>query len=148
MRVRPIAAAEAQRVRHPILRAGRPPEEAVLPRDDDAATVHLGAFDGDELAGVATFFPQNTPLRPGRAGWRLRGMATRPEWRGRGAGRLLVEEGIRIAREAGAENMWCHARVAARGFYEKLGFAVEGDELEFPVSGRHVVMILDLEASR
>ena len=148
MRIRPIKAVEAQRVRHPILRAGRPAAEAILPRDDDPATIHLGAFDGDALTAVATFFPEDTPFRPGRTGWRLRGMATRPEWRGRGAATALLREGIRIARDAGADSMWCLARVTARGFYETLGFAVEGEELELPVSGRHFVMILELGAPR
>jgi hypothetical protein len=40
--------------------------------------------------------------------------------------------------------MWCHARVSARVFYEKLGFATLGDEFVLPVAGPHYVMIKDL----
>ena len=142
--VRPISAIDARTVRHPVLREGLPPESAILDRDDDPTTFHLGAYDGERLVAVATFFPEECPGRPGRRAWRLRGMATLREARGRGAGRALVERGLRVAREDAAGLVWCQARVTARGFYEKLGFAAEGDPFELPRTGRHYVMIKEL----
>ena len=144
MEVRSITAAEARTVRHPVLRAGLPPESAILEHDDDSATRHFGAFDDARLVGVATFFAEPCPLRPGPSAWRLRGMATLRDMQGRGGGRALVAEGIRVAVAAGATLMWCNARVTARGFYEKLGFVAVGDEFELPTSGRHYAMIKDL----
>ncbi len=144
MDIRPITSAEARTVRLPVLRPGLPPEAAAFDHDDDPATRHFGAFDGTRVVGVATFFPEPCPLKPGSRAWRLRGMATFPEMQGRGGGRRLVAEGIRVARADSAELMWCNARVSARGFYEKLGFATFGDEFVLPVAGPHYVMIKDL----
>jgi GNAT superfamily N-acetyltransferase len=144
MDIRPITATEARTVRLPVLRPGSPPEAAIFDHDDDPGTRHFGAFDGTRLVGVATFFPEPCPVKPGKHAWRLRGMATFPEMRGHGGGSKLVAEGFRVAREGRAELMWCNARVSARGFYEKLGFATLGEEFVLPVAGPHYVMIKDL----
>jgi len=135
---------EARSVRLPVLRAGMSPESAILDHDDDPGTRHLGAFHDARLVGVATFFAEPCPLRPGSRAWRLRGMATFHDMQGRGAGRALVLEGVGIAQADGSGLMWCNARVSARGFYEKLGFVAVGDEFELPVTGPHYMMIKDL----
>ena len=145
MEIREITAAEALVVRHPILRAGLSVDSARFREDDDPRTVHLGAFGDGRLVAVATFFPEEAPGRPGVPAWRLRGMATLADWRGRGGGKALVLRGIDLARRAGAQALWCHARVTARPFYEKLGFAAEGAEFELPHSGKHFVMTRPLE---
>jgi GNAT superfamily N-acetyltransferase len=145
METRPITAQEARTVRLPVLRAGMPPDSAILDHDDDPATHHFGAFDGDRLVGVATFFPEPCPVRPGPRGWRLRGMATLPDVQRRGAGRALVAEGVRVAAAAGSDLMWCNARTTARGFYELLGFVAIGDQIDLPPAGPHYLMIKDLK---
>jgi GNAT superfamily N-acetyltransferase len=144
MEIRPITADAARAVRLPILRPGHPPHTAMFPEDDNPRTVHLGAFDGEQLVAVATFFPEACAARPGVPAYRLRGMATLRGWQGRGIGRALLAAGTELAEDAGARALWCHARSTARGFYEKLGFETEGEEFELPVSGRHYVMIKDL----
>ena len=143
MEVRAITSTEARTVRLPVLRPGMPPESPILEHDDDPGTRHFGAFDGARLVGVATFFAEPCAGRPGPYAWRLRGMATLHDMQGRGAGRALVEEGVRVATASGAALMWCNARVGACGFYEKLGFVAVGDEFELPVAGKHYVMIKD-----
>jgi GNAT superfamily N-acetyltransferase len=145
MEIRPITSVEARTVRHPVLRPGLPPETAILDRDDDPGTLHFGAFHGARLVGVATFFEDACPLRPLIPAWRLRGMATLADMRGRGGGRALVAEGVRAAKAAGATLMWCNARVGAQGFYEKLGFDAVGERFDIPVGGPHYVMIKDLK---
>jgi len=145
MDIRSITAQDARVVRWPVLRAGLPAESAILDHDDDTDTRHFGAFDGGRLVGVATFFPEPCPVKPGLRGWRLRGMATLPELQRRGAGRALVDAGVRVAEAAGAAVMWCQARTGARGFYESLGFVAVGEEFNLPVAGPHYLMIKDLE---
>jgi GNAT superfamily N-acetyltransferase len=146
--VRPIRVDQALSIRHPILRPGLPVESAMFPEDDDAQTLHLGAYEAGRLFAVATFFPEAYAGRPGASAYRLRGIATLEAWRGRGGGSALVHEGLRLVREAGAELVWCHARLAASGFYEKLGFAAEGATFERPHSGWHVVMVRTIETPR
>ena len=65
MEIRPITSSEARTVRLPVLRAGLPPESAIMDHDDDPGTRHFGAFFGSRLVGVATFFAESCPLRPG-----------------------------------------------------------------------------------
>jgi GNAT superfamily N-acetyltransferase len=145
MDIRPITAQEARTVRLPVLRAGLPPESAVLDHDDDPGTRHFGAFEGSRLVGVATFFAEPCPVKPGPRGWRLRGMATLPDMQRRGAGSALVAEGVRVATSCGSELMWCNARTSARGFYESLGFVAVGKEFDLPVAGPHYLMVKDLK---
>jgi GNAT superfamily N-acetyltransferase len=127
-----------------VLRAGLPQESAILPHDDDAETVHLGAFDGDRLVGVATFFPDPCPGRSAARAWRLRGMATLADRQRRGTGRALIAEGVEAARSDGAELIWCNARVTAHGFYEKTGFRTVGAPFDLPPVGAHYVMVKEL----
>jgi GNAT superfamily N-acetyltransferase len=68
-------------------------------------------------------------------------MATIHDRQRTGAGRALIAEGVRIAREGGALLLWCNARVSAQGFYEKVGFVAEGPQFDLPVAGPHYVMI-------
>ena len=67
-------------------------------------------------------------------------MATHPAYRGRGAGRLLVEHALRLLQERGADLLWCNARLIAVPFYARLGFQVQGPEFDIPGIGPHHVM--------
>jgi predicted GNAT family N-acyltransferase len=72
-------------------------------------------------------------------------MATDPAVRGSGAGRALVEEGLARIAARGADLVWCDARVAAAGFYERLGFVVVTGEYDKPGIGPHVGMVRQLD---
>ena len=120
-----------------MLRAGRPEQDAKFPEEDLPATLHLGAFDGDRLVAVATFFPEPCPGRESASSWRLRGMAALPGFRGRGLGRALVERGIAAAHEAGVALVWCNGRLDAAGFYLKLGFEIDGGVFDPHGTGPH-----------
>lgn len=135
--MRPIDAATAMTVRWPVLKTGRPANDARFPEDDDPATLHLGAYDGDALVGVATWFLDPCPEHEGVPAWRLRGMAALAAHRGRGVGRLLLERGLEAGRDRGASIAWCNGRVSAAGFYEKAGFVIEGEPFELPWTGPH-----------
>jgi predicted GNAT family N-acyltransferase len=113
--------------------------------DEDPATFHLAARADDRIVGVVRFSPAPCPWRPlARSPWQLRGMATEPDVRGSGAGRALVEEGIVHLAARGADVVWCDARVAAAGFYERMGFTVVTGEYDKPGIGPHVGMLREL----
>ncbi len=57
---------------------------------------------------------------------KLRQMAVSPEVQRLGIGRLLVGKAEEVARQQGCQRMELHARAHAVGFYEKLGYQVEG----------------------
>ena len=72
--------------------------------------------------------------------WRVRGMATAPEARGRGAGTAVLDALVSHALAEGATLVWCTARTRARSLYERAGFAVTSEVFEPPDIGPHVRM--------
>jgi len=99
--------------------------------------VAFGVFDGDELVAVGLVGPDGEP-----GDWRVRGMATRPDARGRGAGTKVLRALVRHATEQGAARVWCNARTPARSLYERAGFEATSDEFETPRIGPHYRMEL------
>ena len=100
---------------------------------DDAWAV--GVFDGNHLIAVGFVGRDGEP-----GAWRVRGMATAPEARGRGAGLSVLTALVDHARGQGATRIWCNARTPARSLYERGGFTAVSDEFELPQIGPHFVM--------
>ena len=139
--VRTLAASETHRLRQVVLRPGRPAADLVYPGDDDDATVHLGAWSGETVIGIASLYREDRPGLEGTgAGWRLRGMASAPEARGRGVGRLLLEACVDQVAASGGGELWCNARTPAAPFYAKAGFEVVSEPFDIPGIGPHLVM--------
>lgn len=135
--IRRVTADEVRPLRHSVLRPGQSLEETLYPGDD--AGVHLGAFDGDRLVGIASLYEEDRV--GGRAGgWRLRGMATDAGVRGAGHGAALLAACVEVVAGAGGTELWCNARMAAVGFYRRAGFEVVSAEFDVPGIGAHVVM--------
>jgi GNAT superfamily N-acetyltransferase len=114
-----------------VLRPGRSPHCVRHDRDLDPGAVHIGAFHGARLAGIASLLPAD--------GLQLRGMAVEPDLRKSGVGAAILRYAHRIAAERNL-SLWCNARDSALGFYEKSGWVVEGEGFEVPDIGPHHVM--------
>jgi len=114
--------------------------------DDAEDTFHLAARTPDgRVVGVVRFTPAPCPWRPlASSGWQLRGMATDTAVRGSGAGRAMVEDGLRRVAARGGDLVWCDARTSAAGFYERMGFTAVTDEFEKPGIGPHVGMVIEV----
>ena len=138
--VRPITAAETWPLRQSELRPGRPLAAAQFPGDDLPTTGHFGAFQGDELVGIASVFPAEMPEHPGVSALQLRGMATAPCVRGAGFGRAPVAACVAFASASGKQLIWCNARTSTLEFYRKLGWATMGEEFDVPEVGPHFHM--------
>jgi GNAT superfamily N-acetyltransferase len=105
--------------------------------DEAPEAFAVGAFDGDDLVSVGLVAPDGNP-----GSWRIRGMATAPAARGRGAGTAILDALLRHATEHGAHRIWCNARTPARSVYERAGLRVTSEEFEIPDIGPHYVMEL------
>lgn len=105
------------------------PDELEREKDD----ILIGAFEDDRMLGCCMLI--NT--EPGTV--RLRQMAVLKNLQGKGVGRALMQFAENIARDRGYRKITMHARKTATGFYEKLGYAVNGEEFE-EVTLPHVVM--------
>jgi predicted GNAT family N-acyltransferase len=140
MDVRQIEASATLPLRSAVLRPGRPLESCRFEGDDDATTLHLGAFVSGRLVGIATLLKRPMPGRPETEAWQLRGMAVDETCRQTGAGRTLVEACIGHVHMRHGRLLWCNARIAAEGFYRKCGFEQTGGTFEVAGVGPHVVM--------
>jgi ribosomal protein S18 acetylase RimI-like enzyme len=122
------------------------PLEAFAERLADTHVV--GAFSGAHLVGVTGFYVQSGPKHAHKGV--LWGMYVRPEYRGLGLGRMLVEAIIEHARERVEllQLMVVSDNLPARRLYESLGFVEYG--IEWHATKHHgryhddVMMVLPL----
>ena len=145
MLVEDVPAEATHDLRWRILRNRRPGATVAFPEDTRAGTFHLAVRDTGVIRAVASFSPEATPYRPGRAAVHLRGMAVDDPFQHHGLGRLLVGSAVTRLQSGGVEVLWCNARDSAAGFYARLGFEVAGEGFVLPESGfAHHVMLRDL----
>jgi ribosomal protein S18 acetylase RimI-like enzyme len=131
--VRSVPLAETRALRQAVLRPYMTTED--LAGHEPPGAVAYGAFEGDELVAVGLVGREGEP-----GAWRVRGMATAPHARGRGAGTAVLDALVRHARAHGAASVWCNARTGAISLYERAGFCVVSDVFEPPDIGPHVRM--------
>src|SRR4051812_40035800 len=75
-------------LRHRILRAGLPREEAIFAGDEAPTSLHVAALNGDDVVGCATFHFNQWEGEPA---YQLRGMATCDSVRRQGVGRAMLQ---------------------------------------------------------
>ncbi len=111
-------------LRWQVLRPGMPAETAFFPGDEAPTTLHLAAFMGEEVVGVASFYEEAFPWE-GVEGYayRLRGMATAPaHQRKAGIGTAILQTAWPLLSARGVKVVWCYARLTAVPFYQRSGF--------------------------
>jgi len=135
-------------LRQEVLRPGRPVRDCIYPGEDDARATHVAALQRTRPTGsdfsvlaVGVVMPE-APAWESEAddGWRVRGMATRPESRGEGLGSRVLDLLIGHVAAHGGGLLWCHARTPALHLYERARFVPRGDVFELPEIGPHQVM--------
>jgi ElaA protein len=88
----------------------------------DGRAIHLLAWDGQCPVGTARLLVQGPVGKIGR-------VCVLPEARGIGLGAALIRAALEeLRRQPGVREACLGAQSHATGFYEKLGFVVEGDE--------------------
>lgn len=144
--VRPVAAEKTFVLRQQILRPHQRVEEMALPGFDGAGAGSFAALtESGEVVSTAVVAPEAPPepvaaVGAAGKGWRLRGMATRPDLRSSGIGRAVLHAVVGHVATHGGGVLWCSARTPARSFYERAGFRTEGEPWESPELGPHVMM--------
>jgi len=127
-----------------VLRNGKPLEECVFDGDKAYDTFHLGFVEEGEIRSVASFM-RNDFFPDDGEGYQLRGMATHPDFEGRGYGAALINFAIEYLKEYKTDYLWCNARSGAATFYKKIGFINESPEFDIPGIGFHYEMRLKLK---
>ncbi|SKB39370.1 Acetyltransferase (GNAT) domain-containing protein [Parapedobacter luteus] len=143
--IRFINAQETLSLRSAVLRVGAPLSDCHFQGDNLETTFHMGYLSGDgDTVCILTCQLEALEGHPG-TGYRLRGMATHPDWRGKGIGTELLNAAINhLATGLMADYLWCNARRVAYDFYRQLGFTTLSAEFEIPGIGPHSVMHLAL----
>jgi len=133
--IRAVDPVQTRALRQRVLRPHESLEE--LASHEPAGVHAVGAFEGHELVAVGFVCPDGAP-----GDWRVRGMATDPRHRGRGAGGAILAQLVEHARSQGATRVWCNARTPALSLYARAGFTRDSEEFEIPGIGPHFVMTL------
>ncbi len=108
--------------------------------DNRSDAIHLGTYDDERLVSILSLFQMDTPKLPDVKQYRLRAMATDPDYRGRGAGTLIVELAKYMIDDMGYDVLWCDARKVALGFYNRLEFQEIDEWYEVRNIGLHKLM--------
>jgi ElaA protein len=99
----------------------------------DGRAIHLLAWDGACPVGTARLLVKGAVGKIGR-------VCVLPEVRGSGLGAALIEAALEeLGRLPGVTEAYLGAQSHVTGFYEKLGFGVEGEEfLDAGIPHRHM----------
>jgi N-acetylglutamate synthase-like GNAT family acetyltransferase len=101
--------------------------------EQEKEDILMGAFEDDRLLGCCLM------TRMDATTVRLRQMAVPNNMQGKGIGRALMIFAENIARDLGYKKLCMHARTSAVGFYQKLGYNINGGEF-MEVTIPHYVM--------
>ncbi len=138
LQVKEIRAAEAYPIRREVLRKHIPlPYE--FDGDSDKDTIHIGTYSENRLIAIASFMKSNHPKFDGSQ-YHLRGMATLKDYRGLGAGKLMLRKILVKFEKMGINFLWCNARIEAVDFYKKQGLQTIGEQFNVPHIGAHYIM--------
>jgi ribosomal protein S18 acetylase RimI-like enzyme len=127
-----------------VLRNGKALEQSVFAGDEAESAIHLANIVDDEIISVLTFHAAELPEFEGH-GFQLRGMATLPKHRGKGAGNQLLNFAITFLRGRKVNYIWCNARKAALSFYRGMGFEIISEEFIIEGIGPHRKMYLKIQ---
>lgn len=142
--VKQIHTDETYKLRHAILRPHQSLEDCKYPSDTEENSFHLGACMQDEIISIASFSNEQHPSFAEHYQYRLRGMATHPNFRKQHAGSSLIHHAKLILAERSAQLLWCNARTDVEDYYKRLGFKVYGDVFDIPSIGSHKLMYNEL----
>lgn len=123
-----------------VLRPGQPIESTNYDRDNDENTLHFAVLKEAVALCIATFYPEQMEEISSIRAYRLRGMATHPDYRRLGLASDLMHIAMIGLRDQGCDLLWCKARLVAIEFYESLGFVKIGPMYEIDGIGSHFTM--------
>ena len=142
--IKEITADETRNMRQLTLRPHQKSDQLIYPGDYDKETVHFGLFYNDKLSGIASIYNEPIKGEDNDYSWRLRGMATTEDVRGKGFGKELMNICLNHIKSKNAKLFWCNARLTAERFYEKFDMKREGEVFSPDDLGEHVMMVLYL----
>lgn len=139
--VKRITAPECKPLRHQVLWPHiERLEDCNIDIDLREDAMHYSTVVDGKIVSIASFFAMPTDKLDFEKQYRLRAMATDPNFRKMGMGRVLIEQALQDLKDTGVDVLWCNARKMALGFYESLDFDVIDEWFEVPHVGMHKLM--------
>lgn len=145
MKVIRINAEDTLPFRHKVLGMGLKTDDCKYTLDDEDQTFHLGVFIDNRLVSVASFYFENHPEILNQYQYRLRGMATLPQFQKQGYSQALLKTAFPIIKQNFCNLIWCSAREDAVGFYSKVGFENQGVTEDKEEAGTKALMIKQID---
>ena len=105
--------------------------------DLEDSSFHLLYYFNDLVIGVCRFYELEKDI------YKIGRIAVLKEFRNKGIGREIVNSAISYIKELKAKKIYIYSQLHAVGFYEKLGFIVEGD-IFYEEDHPHKKVYLDL----
>lgn len=118
--------------------------DCVIAQDHDNDAFHLGAECDGNIIAIGSFFPMVTEKMKAENPYRLRAMASHPDYRGSGAAAKLILNSFDELRNRKCDLLWCDARLSAVNFYLKLGLEAIDQIYDVPKIGPHKFMYIHL----
>ncbi len=140
MQVCLVSASELYALRNLVLRPGKPLHTTFYDKDYHIDTFHLTISIESKAQCIATFYPEKMEGVYSRKAYRLRGMATHPNFRRKGLGKYLMQSAFKHLLQQQADLLWCKARLVAIPFYRSLGFQIMGEQYDIEGIGPHYTM--------
>lgn len=131
---------EIRKLRHKVLRQGKPFSSTKYKKDEMQETFHLGFFEKKKIVSCATFYPEEQIDIKSYKAYRLRGMATEEKYRKKGIGKEIMLTAFKMIKEKKGDLLWCNARLVAIEFYKKVGLKTIGNQFNISDIGPHYVM--------
>lgn len=118
------------------------PKACEYPGDKLDSNFHFAIRDSEtqKLACIATFHQEIFGQHPDLNSYRLRAMATVPDYFRQGLATKVLSAGMTEAKTKGAKLLWFNARIKAIPFYNSMGFEVASDEFDILGIGPHKLM--------
>ncbi|QCR32567.1 GNAT family N-acetyltransferase [Lysinibacillus sp. SGAir0095] len=146
LEVKLIEAEDTYSLRHRILRPHMEIKDCMYDTDHGEGAFHVGAFVQNQLISIASFNIEKYYDFPHENQYRLRGMATRNDFRKQGAGREIIRFAEKLIKANDTNLLWCNARTTVQDYYLKIGFQAHGEAFDYPPIGPHIVMYKKIES--
>ena len=146
--IKKISASETYKVRHPVLRTGKPIESCIFDGDEHENTFHLGLYIENKLAAVASFLKNNNPLIIEKHQYQLRGMAVIEEFQKKGLGKDILNFAESLLKQENTEVIWCNAREIAVNFYKNCNYKIIGNTYTIKNIGLHYTMYKNIKTKK
>ena len=128
---------DSMRIRHKVFVEGQGVPEAIEIDKDEALCIHFVLYDETHhAAATARLLPDKTTAL-------IQRVAVLSDYQGQGLGSLIIKALEDFASEQGFLELHLHAQLAARGFYDRLGYKTYGEAF-FEAGIEHIHMKKEL----